>query len=175
MKTQPSSAGRAGLQDALPESRYRRLLLEAAIEEGYLVRLVKRSGAVSSTTRIVRPLELLPDPASPDACPNLKARVHALRDAVFEIESMDEVSVADALLAPEQRSGGGLTLGDPVLHPQLGPGVVQAFLGDGGVRVQIGGEGGARTPEVDGNELRVLRARRSDSPAQAASASGIRR
>jgi hypothetical protein len=109
---------------------YRRLLLEAAVDEGYLVRLQKRVGIGRFITRVVQPVTLQPDEGG-ESAGVLVTRLLGTREASFPLDQIDEVSIAADHLPIEQVRRGGLAVGDPVAHPQFGFGVVQAFRASG--------------------------------------------
>ncbi|MCA1788884.1 MAG: hypothetical protein LC667_03195 [Thioalkalivibrio sp.] len=135
---------------------YWRLLVDVAIARGWRVRLEQRTATHRTLTRVVEPLAVADVPGGQTG-PLLTARVHALRDATFDLATVDELSLADLHVSADEVQQGEWMVGDAVAHPDLGYGVVQAFAENGSPsRVVVRFDGLDEGRKVDGAELRAL-------------------
>jgi hypothetical protein len=109
----------------------RRLLLEAAVEEGYPVRLQQRVAIGRTTTRIVRPVELQPPGPGSDGEGFLVIRLADTRELIVDLDQVDSVSIAGGHLPAAEVRRGRWSLGDAVFSLRSGLGMIQAFRGEG--------------------------------------------
>jgi hypothetical protein len=142
-------------------SRYRRrrLLIEAAIEEGYLVRLERRLATGRISTRIVQPVALEAPDGDTTGKGTLVTRTSDRRQTTTTLDDGDEVSIVTTRFRAEDERRGPWRVGDAVRDTQFGMGVVQAFRhgGDGAlVVVRFDADGPKRLP-LERAELRPLR------------------
>ncbi len=116
---------------------YHTLLVQIAIEEQYHLRIEHRASNGRVTTRIVKPVAHLP---SEDGT-GLGTLVIRLIDGSkipFALDEIDHLSIAGEHLPIQQVTRHGLSVGDPVQHPEFGFGAVQAFSDGGdGARVVV--------------------------------------
>lgn len=137
----------------------RRLLIEAAIEEGYPIRLERRLATGRTSTRIVQPVGLEVPSGDAAGKGTLITRTSDLRQTTVTLEEEDEVSIVTTRLRAEDERRGAWRVGDAVLDTQFGVGVVQAFRDDAdGESVVVRFDaGGLRRLPLGRAELRPLR------------------
>jgi hypothetical protein len=152
----PEDGGRDG-----DRSRYarRRLLIEAAIEEGYPVRLERRLATGRTSTRIVQPVALEAPGGDTTGKGTLVTRTSDHRQTTTSLDDGDEVSIVTTRFRAEDERRGPWRVGDAVLDTQYGMGVVQAFRdeGDGDLVVVRFDAGGPKRLPLERAELQPLR------------------
>jgi hypothetical protein len=139
-------------------SVYRRLVLEAAMEEGHYVRFRQHTGEDRAITRIAKPIALPSEDGPGGSGGVLVIPLLGADSATFPLDEVHEVRIATDHLPIEQVRRGDLAVGDPVVHPQFGFGIVQGFRAGGYHRrvVVRFEESGAKTLSLPHVRLRVL-------------------
>ncbi|MEX2570970.1 MAG: hypothetical protein WD737_06670 [Gemmatimonadota bacterium] len=154
---QRSSADAPGARAEIRRLK-RRLLLEAAIDEQYLLRLESRTATGRTSSRIVRPIQLdLPEDGGM-AGAVLVTRNSDRAEFRFDLDEVDDVSLVTTRLRDDEERRGRWSVGDPVSDPRLGLGVVQSFRDTGdqeSVVVRFDAHGPKPLP-LTGSELRPL-------------------
>lgn len=119
----------AGAHGESTRYQLRRLLIEAAIEEGYPLRLERRLTSGRTSTRIVQPVELDAGGEGGAGRATLVTRSSDYRQSTTVLEESDEVSIVTTRLRIEDERRGPWRVGQAVRDTEFGPGVVQAFRG----------------------------------------------
>jgi hypothetical protein len=105
---------------------FRRLLVEASVAAGYLLRLERRERSGRIMTRIIQPVAYLAADGASEAG-TVFTRLADRTESTFPLGEVDHVSIASDHLPAEQVSRHGWTVGDPVRHAEFGFGVMQSF------------------------------------------------
>jgi hypothetical protein len=107
----------------------RRLLVEAAIAQGFSLRLEQHLGTRRTVTRIVRPVRIERSQVT-DASDLLVTRTADAREIGTPLDEAGDISLVTTQLDAEEEQRGAWRVGDTVRDTEHGLGVIQSFPPD---------------------------------------------
>lgn len=107
----------------------RRLLVEAAIAEGFSLRLEQHLGTRRTITRIVRPVRLERSQVA-DTCDMLVTRSPDSREIGTPLDEAGDISLVTTQLDADEEQRGAWRVGETVHDDEHGLGVIQSFPPD---------------------------------------------